>query len=127
MNEILGSKDNRHQYNELKREHDRMIADLAVHQRLKPVDSAYFTYFFTEPNRRRDPSNFTSGAIKLIEDGLQKAGILTNDGWRNVLGIASYWKVDKSCPGVMVYLTDYEISTEEAKIMMLLMTEDEDE
>jgi hypothetical protein len=111
----------------MKATHDQMIASLAAHQSLKPVDCAYFTYFFTEPNKKRDPSNFTSGAIKLIEDGLQKAGILKNDGWKNVLGISSYWAVDKSCPGVTLYMTDFEIPTEEANAMMLQMTEEDDD
>jgi hypothetical protein len=132
MNEILRAKGNRYRkgrskYNDMKAQYDQMISSLAVCQPLDPLDRAYFTYFFFEPNTKRDPSNFASGALKLIEDGLQKAGVLKNDGWKNVLGISSYWAVDKSCPGVMVYMTDAVIPEEEAQIMMMLMMEDENE
>ena len=132
MNEILDSKGNRYRkgrskYSNMKAEYNQLIADLAKNQSLKPMESAYFTYFFMEPNKRRDPSNFTSGAIKLIEDGLQKAGVLKNDGWNNVLGISTYWTVDELCPGVVVYMTDSIIPVEEAQIMMLLLMEDEDD
>ncbi|MBW2675806.1 MAG: hypothetical protein JRD89_20765 [Deltaproteobacteria bacterium] len=91
------------------------------------MDAVYFTYFFMEPNKRRDPSNFTSGGIKIIEDALQSAGILKNDGWRNVLGISSYWTVDKDCPGVMLYMTDFRLSEDEADTVLLQIKEGDDD
>jgi hypothetical protein len=75
-------------------------------------ERAYFTYLFREENRRRDPSNFTSGGIKIIEDALQEYGFLANDGWHNVLGFASYWVVDPEHVGVTVYADSQRIIPE---------------
>jgi Holliday junction resolvase RusA-like endonuclease len=41
---------------------------------------------WNEPNRRRDPDNVQAG-IKFILDGIVKAGILPNDGWKNVAAV----------------------------------------
>ncbi len=34
---------------------------------------------------KRDPSNIAAAAAKFIEDGLIKAGVIENDGWKQVL------------------------------------------
>jgi len=97
----------------MKRDIGELVANTAVFQGLDKISSAYFTYIFIEPNKRRDPSNFIAGGIKLIEDGLQEAKILKNDGWKNILGIASYWIMDPECPGVLVLISEHRISREE--------------
>ncbi len=57
------------------------------------AEPAFFEFEFGEPNRRRDPDNFTGGAQKIIFDALQDAGLLKNDGWEQVLGISHTWRV----------------------------------
>lgn len=42
----------------------------------KPV---YIHYIFGEPDKGRDVSNIVSGAVKIIEDGMQKAFLIKND------------------------------------------------
>ena len=37
-----------------------------------------------EPNKRRDPDNVQGAVRKFALDGLVKAGVLQNDGWRDV-------------------------------------------
>lgn len=74
-------------------------------QKVKPMAAGYFTYLFCEPNRRRDPSNFVAGGVKVIEDALRKAGVIPGDGWNVVRGYAPYWICDPTSPGVAVYLT----------------------
>jgi hypothetical protein len=118
MNEILAGKGNHYQkgkskYTDMKAEYGQLVANYAREQQIKPVEAAYFTYFFMEPNKRRDPSNFTSGGAKIIEDGLQSAGILKND--------------DKECPGVMLYMTEFKLSEEEVDAVLLLMVEGDDD
>jgi|APSaa5957512622_1039677.scaffolds.fasta_scaffold34448_1 hypothetical protein len=54
-----------------------------------------------EPNMRRDPDNITS-AKKFVFDGLQKAGIIENDGWKQLRGFSDSWYVDKENPRVEV-------------------------
>ena len=66
---------------------------------------AWFSYLFVEETMRRDPSNFIGGGVKLIEDGLQEAGILANDGWKDILGIVPMW-TKGPVPGVLVVFGD---------------------
>ena len=70
-----------------------------------------FTYMFVEKDRRRDPSNIM-GAIKLIEDSLQEAGILENDGWNHIEYIQPYWTVDPHNPGVVLATSDEPLAFE---------------
>ena len=96
-------------YNSIKQQWKERVAMMARSQRLQPVDAAWFTYIFFEPHKRRDPSNVIAAGVKLIEDGLQKADIIGNDGWRHVLGYAHYWDVDKLNPGTTVFLTTHSV------------------
>jgi hypothetical protein len=75
------------------------------------VASAHFGYVVVEADRRRDPSNICSAAVKFIEDGLVAAGVLPNDGWDNVLGIRVHWlhRVGHE-PGVYVTMSDEPLS-----------------
>ena len=59
---------------------------------------------FYEPNRRRDPDNVTS-AKKFILDGLQDAGVITNDGWLQISGFSDDLYLDKENPRVVVTLS----------------------
>lgn len=89
------------EYRKMKRSWGERIQAYALSQRLEPIESAEFHYLCVETSRRRDPSNITAGALKLIEDGLQDAGVLKNDGWSNVLSIQVSWTVGEY-PGVML-------------------------
>lgn len=111
LNEIIDAKatkygkKGRSAYTEMKKRNDSMVALMATAQKFKSVENGYFTYLFRERDRRRDPSNVAAGAIKVIEDGLQVAGLLPNDGWAQVLGINPNWMVDSDCPGVTLFVT----------------------
>lgn len=58
------------------------------------------------PSRRRDPDNILGG-LKYILDGLQAAGVIENDAWRNVMEIGQTWLLDKSRPGALVELEEW--------------------
>ena len=92
-----------------KRNWEHKIGLLAHVQGLKRFDAACFTYLFVEPNKRRDPSNFTAGGVKIIEDALQ-AFWVENDGWKHVLGMAKYWLCDPDNPGVFVIIGNEVLS-----------------
>lgn len=81
------------------------VALFANAARLEKIGPSHFSYFFIEPNKRRDPSNFIAGGIKIIEDGLQEAGLLDNDGWKHVLSIRTRWSVGPQ-PGVEVTIEE---------------------
>lgn len=96
-------------YSDLKRDWAHRVVLCARSQRIKPVPAAYFTYLLYEPNKRRNPSNVAAAVVKIIEDALQAAGIIANDGWREVLGFSSYWELDKGDPGVAVFLSSHNV------------------
>jgi len=117
LNEIIDAKATRYgrsgrsKYTGMKEKWDGLIRMLATAQNLRPFGEAHFVYLFRERSRRRDPSNFTAGARKVVEDALQQKGpegkrIMPNDGWGNVLSFQDYWLVDAARPGVSVFITD---------------------
>lgn len=74
------------EYNDIKQDWTtRTVRALPAH--VNRVERAYFGYVVVEESTKRDPSNVCSAAIKFIEDGLVKAKVIPNDGWKNVLGI----------------------------------------
>lgn len=60
-----------------------------------------------EKTLKRDKDNVAFG-LKFIQDGLVKAGILKNDGWKNIENISHSFIHDKSWQGVEVILSEYE-------------------
>lgn len=74
------------------------IAAQSVRQIIKPV-ILHFTWF--EANRKRDLDNIAFSK-KFIQDALVRAGILENDGWRQVKGFTDNFIVDKENPRVEI-------------------------
>lgn len=70
--------------------------------KLRPVARAFIRYEWRAPDKRRDPSNIAAGGRKVIEDALQAAGILSNDGWAAIAGFSDTFTVDRARPGVLV-------------------------
>lgn len=93
-------------YNDIKQDWKRRTIR-AVGSPFVRVKSAHFGYLIIEENYRRDPSNFCSAAIKFIEDGLVEAGVIPNDGWKEVRSIRMHWlhRPDRH-PGVYVVMSD---------------------
>lgn len=66
-----------------------------------------FSYTWYCLNRSTDPSNIAF-AIKYIEDGMQHAGIISGDGWKQVTEIHHFFKIDKINPRVEVEIKEHE-------------------
>lgn len=93
-------------YSSMKKKWGCVVRLYALQQRFEKItEPAHWEYTFYEPNRRRDPSNLAGGAIKILEDALQEAGLLENDGWEQVLSISSMFRVSKEKPGVLLRVT----------------------
>lgn len=101
-------------YQSRRAEHMNSIGFRILAAKLPKMESAHFTYVFREPNRRRDPSNVLAGALKLVEDSLQKMGVLENDGWFQVKGIQPHWLVDPKHVGTTLFLGDRCLNYEDA-------------
>lgn len=100
-------------YNDLKQDWKQRTVR-AIQSPFVRVKSCYFAYLVVEETLRRDPSNICSSAIKFIEDGIVDAGVMSNDGWDNVLGIRVHWVHRKSRPpGIYVIMSDSKLTEEE--------------
>jgi len=99
-------------YAQEKRDWSVKIEAAAARQRLQPSEASYITFFVLEPNRRRDPDNFTCGAVKFILDALVNGKYLDNDGWQSVLGFTCYGDVS-DLPGVAVFIRPDRLLTKE--------------
>ena len=53
------------------------------------------------PNRRKDKDNIAF-AKKFILDGMQDAGLIVNDGWKEIDGFEDTFEVDKDNPRVEI-------------------------
>jgi Holliday junction resolvase RusA-like endonuclease len=90
-------------YSDMKRAVGAKVMMLARASGFKKITTpAVFLFEVREPNKRRDPDNFCSGAEKMIFDALQEAGLLENDGWKQVKAISRTWSVSKLAPGVLL-------------------------
>ena len=105
-----------HAYNDIKQSwKHRTIA--AIGTPFVRVKAAYFGYVVVEQERRRDPSNICSSAIKFIEDGIVEAGVMQDDGWNNVLGIRVHWiHRELREPGIYVVMSDVRLTEEQLEM-----------
>lgn len=109
LNDIIALRASRYRgaYNKAKREFEsRIVAGIRAANVTAWPSGAHVRYELVEATKRRDPSNVLAGAMKAVEDALQVADVLDNDGWRHVLGISATWRIDRDAPGVLVTLSD---------------------
>lgn len=62
-----------------------------------------FTWYCKD--RRKDKDNVIAGQ-KFVFDGLQKAGIIEDDGWKQVGNISHEFKIDKKNPRVIIEIIE---------------------
>lgn len=97
---IQVERGNRYAASNIKRtETSRVAMQLKGEQPIN--ERVYMHYHWVLPNRRKDPSN-VAFACKFIEDGFVEAGILANDGHKQIAGIFHTYGFDKDCPRVVV-------------------------
>lgn len=94
--------------NELKRDTQEVII-WTIRQQLrglhidKPV---ILKYDFYEPNKRRDLDNISAFAHKVVQDSLVLAGVLKNDGWKEILGYVDQFYCDRENPRIEVTIKE---------------------
>ena len=100
---------NRYQAAEMKRKAEHVIMAEARRQlrclRIKKPVS--MEYLWVEKDRRRDKDNIAF-AKKFVQDALVKAGVLENDGWRQIDHFADDFGVDPKRPRVEVTIREAE-------------------
>jgi Holliday junction resolvase RusA-like endonuclease len=105
MNEIIAAaKRSRYAYNDEKQAYTTLVATEARLQGVVRFERADIHCHWVCKNRRKDKDNVQAG-IKFVLDGLVQAGVLPNDGWRNIGTITHSFAVDKDRPRVEITVT----------------------
>lgn len=92
-------------YNEIKQANTNKvawIAKAAIKDKLEKID---LEITWICKNKRKDKDNIMAGT-KFILDGLVVAGVIKNDGWKEIGDISHKFKVDKNNPRVEVEITE---------------------
>jgi len=85
----------------------RAVLLLVQAQGIKPFNGPVALSFeWVEPNKRRDPDGICSGGSKTLIDALKTCGVIANDGWKHIAGIAHSWRCDPQNPGVLVTIKE---------------------
>ena len=92
-------------YNEMKQEHTNIVAWIAKSEIKKQLKKIDLTITWICKNRRKDKDNIMAGT-KFILDGLVAAGVIENDGWKQIGDIKHKFRVDKDNPRVEVVLKE---------------------
>jgi Holliday junction resolvase RusA-like endonuclease len=107
---IEAARKNKYESANMKKAYTELVAWCVKSARLphlsSPVDLVFTWY---EPNRKRDKDNIMAGQ-KFILDGLVTAGVLTNDGWKQIGDISHRFRIDKYNSRVEVELIEVKAS-----------------
>lgn len=63
-------------------------------------------YLWVESDMKRDKDNISGFGRKMIQDALQKSGVLSGDGWDYITGFSDSFCVDKKKSGVMITIIE---------------------
>lgn len=105
---ITACRSSRYAGAELKRKNEDAVL-CAIYEQLgrtrikKKIKMQYKWY---EPNSRRDLDNISSFGRKVIQDALVNAKIITDDGWKNIIGFSDEFYVDKENPRIEVVIEE---------------------
>lgn len=111
LNQYIEALDkSRHAGAELKKSAQRTVEWCAKSKlrKFRPTGLVWMKYTWYEPNKRRDKDNISSFGRKVIQDGLVKAGVLENDGWKHIEGFSDRFFVDGKRPRVEVEIIEVE-------------------
>lgn len=104
LNEIVAAAKSHYAVYAEQKKDNTWLVQLSARNKPKMARVAVTCTWYAK-NRRRDPDNISAG-VKYILDGIVAAGILKNDGWRQIKSISHTFAVDKHSPRVEVELQD---------------------
>ena len=106
---IEAARRNRYESAKMKKEYTELTAWYARSAGLPRFDRVDLVITWYEPNQKRDKDNIMAGQ-KFILDGLVEAGVLPNDGWKQIGKITHDCQVDRENPRVEVELIEVKAS-----------------
>lgn len=92
-------------YNDMKQEHTNKVAWITKANIKEEFEKVDIVIKWVCPNRRKDKDNIMAGT-KFILDGLVLAGVIKNDGWKQIGNIDHRWAIDRDNPRVEVILKE---------------------
>ncbi len=107
LNKIIDkSKQHWASYSKMKKKYTNKAAWIATSglHKMNKIDLHFIWYC---KNRRKDKDNILVGQ-KFIIDGLVEAGVIENDGWKQIGKIEHSFEVDKENPRVEVKIKEVE-------------------
>lgn len=106
LNDITdAARENRFKAAAMKKEYTELVAWYAKAARIPHMEQIDVSVTWYEPNRKRDKDNIHAG-IKFILDGLVQAGVLDNDGWKQIGDISHRVCLDKENPRIEVKMEE---------------------
>lgn len=106
MNEIIdAARSSRYTSAEMKKVNTEFVAWCVKKARLPKMTRINLTISWYEPNDKRDTDNVHAG-VKFILDGLVMAGVLRNDGRKQIAKITHEIFTDKDNPRVEVEIKE---------------------
>ena len=110
LNEMIGAaRQNRFGSAKQKQVNTELVAWWAKQAKIPKMQKASLAITWYEPNQKRDKDNIMAGQ-KFIWDGLVMAGVLSNDGWKQIGDITHRFRIDKYNPRVEVELIEVKAS-----------------
>lgn len=107
MNELINAnRISRWSGHNQKKTQTARIEKLAAKQLEKVDYKIDLTFKWFCKDRRRDKDNIAGGGQKFVLDGLQEAGIIRNDGWKEIGKISHEYYIDKERERVEVILEE---------------------
>lgn len=108
MNEIIAAaKSHFGAYATMKTTYTHAVAWAAKAARVPRLRRAMVFCHWLVKDQRHNPDNIQA-AIKFVLDGLVVAGVLPNDGWRQIEGIGHAFDVDPDNPRVEITIIEAE-------------------
>lgn len=105
MNKIIAASKKHHmQYSNMKKDFTALVQIHAMN--LEKVESADFEIVWYCIDKRQDKDNIMAGQ-KFIFDGLVKAGVLKNDGWKQIGDVSHRFVIDKENPRIQVNIKEF--------------------
>ena len=102
-------------FNNAKRENDYICIDSIRKSEIrkvkikKPIVIHYHIYW---KDKRSDRMNIASAFDKSFQDALQKCGVLSNDGWKDVINATFDFNVDRDNPRIEIVIEELDEGTE---------------
>lgn len=85
----------------------RIYAVKAMREGLKANVPLVIEFNWYCANKKQDPDNIAFQQ-KFILDGMVKAGLIENDGWKQISKLVHHFEVDKNNPRVEIILNEYK-------------------